>query len=205
MLCVLPWLPLCAQQSPPAPSSSSRQKSQPVRSLPDPGTLVDGLYRSRYFAFTYKLPYGWVDRTDRMQADSEPGRSQVLLAAFERPPEASADSINSGVVIAIESVDSYPGLKSAAQYFGPLGELTTAKGFKAAGEPYQTEVGSRTLVREDFKKELGDLAMYQSSLVVLARNYVASFTFIAGSEDEVEKLVANLHFDGSGKAPRATP
>jgi hypothetical protein len=183
-------------------SSSSRSKSKSAVHVasPDPGTVADGVYRNRFFGFAYKLPYGWVDRTDRMQDDSEPGKSRVLLAAFEHPPEASTESINSAVVIATESVDSYPGIQSAVQYFGPLTELTTSKGFTVINGPHDTEIGTTTLARADFKREIGSLTMYQSSLVILARGHIASFTFIGDSQENVEKLVSSLTF-GSQVAP----
>ena len=137
-------------QQPAAPvpgSSTSRPKSKTLvkATSPDAGAVADGVYRNRFFGFAYQLPYGWVDRTDRMQDDSEPGKSQVLLAVFEHPPEASAETINSAVVLASESAESYPGLKSAAEYFGPLTELTTSKGFKAVNEPHESAVGTKRL------------------------------------------------------------
>jgi hypothetical protein len=55
-------------------------------------------------------------------------------------------------------------------------------------------VGTKHLVRGDFSKETGKLIMYQASLVVLEKRYIVSFTFIAGSEDEVEQLIENLSF-----------
>jgi hypothetical protein len=36
--------------------------------------------------------------------------------------------------------------------------------------------------------------MWQSTLVVLVRGYAVSFTFIGGTEDEVEELVEGLRF-----------
>jgi hypothetical protein len=57
-------------------------------------------------------------------------------------------------------------------------------------------------VRADFKREIGSLTMYQSSLAILAKGYLASFTFIGGSEDEVEKLVSSLRFEGSGETAK---
>ena len=175
-------------------SSRSKSKSASKVALPDAGTVAEGVYRNRFFGFAYKLPYGWVDRTDRMQGDNEPGKSQVLLAAFEHPPEASTESINSAVVIATESADSYPGIKSAAQYFGPLTELTISKGFKVINEPHDMEIGTKTLARADYKREIGSLTMYQTSLVILAKGQIASFTFIGDSPEDVEKLVSNLSF-----------
>jgi uncharacterized protein (DUF2147 family) len=169
------------------------------------------LYRNPTFAFRFQIPYGWVDRTKEMQAGNEAGRAEVLLAVFERPPQATGDTINSAVVIASESAASYPGLKKAEDYLGPLTELATSKGFKAEGEPYALEVESRQLLRADFTKPLSGktssvetsndkLTMRQCTLVLLAKGQVVSFTFIAGSEEELDDLMDGLHF-GPAKSP----
>lgn len=161
--------------------------------------MNDGVYRNPFFGFSYKAPYGWVDRTQDMQEGSEPGKSMVLLAMFERPPQAAGDTVNSAVIIAAETVASYPGLKTAADYFEPLSELTTSKGFKAVNEPYEYSVGAKWLVRGDFSKEMGKLTMRQTSLVALQKSYVLSFSFVAGSSEEVDQLIEKLVF----AAPRA--
>jgi hypothetical protein len=130
-----------------------------------------------------------------MQEGNDPGKAELLLAVFERPPEATGDTVNSAVVIASESAASYPGLKKAEDYLGPLTELATAKGFKADGEPYALEVEGRQLLRADFIKPIGDkLTMRQCTLVLLAKGQIVSFTFIAGSEDELDDLMDGLHF-----------
>jgi hypothetical protein len=134
-----------------------------------------------------------------MQDDSnDPAKSQLLLAVFEHPPEVTGDSVNSAVIIAAESVSSYPGLKTAADYMGPLTELTTSKGFKVTQEPYEYPVGTKTLVRSDFVKELGRLTMHQSSIVLLEKKFVVSFTFIGESDDEVDGLIDRLSVNNVG-------
>ena len=174
------------------------------------------LYRNPTFAFRFQIPYGWVDRTKEMQEGNEAGKAEVLLAVFERPPQATGDTINSAVVIASESAASYPGLKKAEDYLGPLTELANSKGFKAEGEPYALEVESRQLLRADFTKPLSGktssvetssvetsndkLTMRQCTLVLLAKGRVVSFTFIAGSEAELDDLMDGLHF-GPAKSP----
>ncbi len=172
-----------------------------------------GLYRNPAFGFTCKIPAGWVLRTEEMnrqqgedeKADagkkaSDAGR--VLLAAFSRPPEARAEDVNASILIAAESATAYPGLKEAAQYFGPVTEVAKAQAFEVVEEPYEFVIGSKTVVRGDFKKDVGSRVMRQSTLVVLARGYALSFTFIGGTEDEVEELVQGLSF---GVPPRPRP
>lgn len=199
-----------------------------VPSASKTGGLSDDaqLYRNNTFGFRYRVPYGWVDRSKEMQENDEAGRAQVLLAAFERPPEAIGDSINSAVVIAFESAASYPGLKRDEDYVGPLTDLATAQGFQSEGEPYALQIDSRKLLRVDFAKKFevatkdgksndarssdvekdglktsnDKLTMRQCSLVWLARGEIVSFTFIAGSADEIDDLVERLHFV-SAKSP----
>jgi len=133
-----------------------------------------------------------LDRTAEGGCPHACGR--VLLAAFSRPPEARAEDVNSSILIAAESAASYPGLKDAAQYFGPVTEVATAQGFESLGEPYEFEVGAKTVARADYQKNVGTRVMRQSTLVVLARGYAVSFTFIGGTEDEVEELLAGFSF-----------
>jgi len=205
---LVPWvlcLTLTGQAQPKtAPAATPTAKSAAHNEDPQ-------LYRNPTFAFRFQIPYGWVDRTQEMQAGNEAGKAEVLLAVFERPPQATGDTINSAVVIASESAASYPGLKKAEDYLGPLTELATSKGFKAEGEPYALEVESRQLLRADFTKPLSGktssvetsndkLTMRQCTLVLLAKGQVVSFTFIAGSEDVLDDLMDGLHF-GPAKSP----
>jgi hypothetical protein len=178
---------------------------QPIAPSPSPANAkaaasdAEDVYRNTTFGFNYKIPFGWVNRTKEMSQDSSPDsndskKSILLLAMFEHPPEASGDSVNSAIVVAAEEVASYPGLRSAEQYFGPLTELTKSKGLTVVNEPYEFRLGEMQLVRGDFSKPLGNLTMYQSTLVVIEKGYVVSFTFIGGSEDEADQLVEGLTF-----------
>ena len=177
-------------------AQTSSSKSKPHgKSTSAPRETAETLYRNPEFTFAYKIPYAWVDRTKDMQDDStDPAKSRLLLAVFERPPQVTGDTVNSAVVVTAESADSYPGLKTAADYMGPLAELTTGKGFTADGGPYEYPIGATTLVRGDFTRTVGSLAMHQSSLVMLRKGYVVSFTFIAGSDDELDELIEKLSF-----------
>jgi len=193
-------------------SSSSSSLSKPaakaapaVASPLDSGTISGGLYRNRAFGFTCRIPAGWVLRTEEMNArDDETANAdkaassaktgRVLLAAFSRPPEARAEDVNGSIVITAESVAAHPGLTEAAQYFGPVAEAAKAQGSEMDDDPYEFVVGTKKLVRGDFQKDVGSRVIHQSTLVVLARGYAISFTFIGGTEDEVEELVGELGF-----------
>ena len=189
-----------------AMAAAQTQRKPAARPQPKPPEDAQ-LYRNTTFSFRYQIPYGWVDRTKNLRekaATEKPegevransaAKGEVLLAVFERPPEATGETINSAVVIATESAAAYPGLKRAEDYLGPLTELATTKGFKAAGDPSVVEIDARRLVSADFTKPLTDkLTMRQTTLVLLAKGQIVSFTFIAGSDDELNDLIDRLHF-----------
>ncbi len=201
------------------PSSLQKNAGKPGTSTQaemNSGAVTNGVYRNKTFGFSCKIPEGWVLRTEEMNAQDEgapaaadsggppPARTaeggcphacnKVLLAAFSRPPEARGEDVNSSILIAAESAAVYPGLKEAAQYFGPLTEVAKAQGFEADGDPYGYEIGTKTLVRGDFHKNVGTRVMRQSTLVMLEHGYAVSITVIGGTEDEVEELLDGLEF-----------
>lgn len=198
----------------PSSSSSKHAKSSSGRLVPDvdAGTVTNGVYRNRALGLSCKIPAGWVLRTEEMNTREQPdsdrnaaeGKSspqgnteenrggRVLLAAFSRPPEARGEDVNGSLVIAAESVMTYPGLSEAGQYFGPLTEVAKAQGFIVDAEPSEMQIGAKVVVRGDFHKDVGTRVMRQSTLVFLARGYVVSITVIGGTEDEVEELIEGV-------------
>jgi hypothetical protein len=199
----------------------AKKSAAPIDPGSDAGTVTSGLYHNQTLALSCKIPSGWVLRTDEMndrrendrggdeEEQNKPDSAQppastassgrVLLAAFSRPPEARGEDVNSSILIAVESIASYPGLKDAAQYFGPLSEVAKAQGFTEDEEPYESAVGGKTLVRADFHKDIGSRVMHQSTLARLAHGYAISITLIAGTEDEIEELIDGLTFSSTGK------
>jgi hypothetical protein len=186
----------------------------------DPGSVTNNVYWNKTLALSCKIPAGWVLRTDEWNAPEEgkgkeekktkatpaptaqPASSagaKALLAVFSRPPEARAEDVNAAIVIAAESAAAYPGLTEAAQYFFPLTEVTKAQGFIADEDPYAIAIGTKTLIRGDFHKEVGSRVMHQSTLALLSHGYVISITVIGGTDDEVEDLIDGLTFTATGK------
>jgi hypothetical protein len=210
--------------SPPSASGTRKTKSTtPTDSALDDGAITNGVYRNKTLALGCKIPPGWVLRTDEMNAPDDNNKDEnkkeggskeskstpataasskgakVLLAAFSRPPDARAEDVNASIIIAAETAASYPGLQEAAQYFGPLTEVAEANGFTADEAPYDIAIGSKTLVRGDFHKDVGTRVMRQSTLAMLSHGYAISITIIGGTDDEVEDLVDGLTFTAAGK------
>lgn len=196
-------LVLVAQAMPQAPKPTTHSPS-------DCGPLLNQAQRCPEFGFTYTVPFGWVDRTEEMQhldADevaagpaAQSADSQTLLAVFERPPAAPGDTINSAVVIVAESLKQYPGVKTAADYFGAVTEIAEKRRLKVVNEPYGFSAGARHLVRADYSTGGQKITVFQSTLVVIEKGYILSFTFVGGSEDEIGQLIGQLSFTRTAPA-----
>lgn len=205
-------------------SSSAKRVNKSADTPPgsgiDSGAITNGVYRNKALALSCIIPPGWVLRTDEMNARDEqrveaekdkadagqgpppPASAEgakVLLAAFSRPPEAKGEDVNASILIAAERAAAYPGLKEAAQYFGPLIEVAKAQGFTMEEDPYDIAIGNKTLVRGDFHKDSGSRVMRQSTLAMLVRGYAVSITVIGGTDDEVEDLVDGISFSPGAK------
>jgi hypothetical protein len=200
--------------------AGNAQKTAPkaARAVLDCGALAGQELRCPQLGFTYKVPFGWVDRTEDLQSTSEeaqvpPDASQqgakstpqsssgrTLLAVFQRPPEAPGATINSAVIIAAEPASDYPKIKSAGDYFGPLGEIAEQRGLKMDGDPYAFAVGTKQLARGDFTAggDKAPVTVRQTSLVTIEKGYILSFTFVSSSEDEIEDLISGLSFGVRG-------
>lgn len=189
--------------------ATAAQKTAAQRSLPDCGPLASQILRCPKAGFSYKVPFGWVDRTEDMQESASANASKsdknasqgnadqtgkTLLAIFERPPGTSGESVISAVIIAVEERSAYPEVKTAADYFGPLSEIAEQRGFKMDGDSYAFSVGAKQVVRGDFSGGDEKRPIRQTSLVLLEKGYILSLTFLAGSDDEIDSLIENLTF-----------
>jgi len=202
-------------------STDSRTQAKPRTPPASPpkaqacGPIADNTLKCPRFGFTYKVPFGWVDRSNEMQDEipaaspdadrsspAKSAKSETLLAVFERPPGAPGETINSAVIVAAEPLSSYHEIKQPSDYLGPISELAEQRGFKIVNEPYSFSIAAKQLVRGDFSKERGKLTMWQSSLVMIDKGYIVSFTFVAGSEDESQALIGNLSFAANARVKK---
>ena len=190
--------------------AAQKSASGTTASLPDCAPLAGQSLRCPKLGFSYKVPFGWVDRTQYMQEsasaapDKPPAEKETdpqskkagktLLAVFERPPAIPGDDVNSAVLIAVEDRSAYPQVKTAADYFGPLADIAERRGIKLDGSPYSFSTGARQIVRGDFTGGDEKMPIRQSSLVIVEKGYILSFTFLASSDDEIEGLMESLAF-----------
>jgi hypothetical protein len=205
--CFLLCLASALRAQTPAQSPKHADKSA-VDSALDAGAVTDNVYRNKTLGLAYKIPDGWVLRTDEMNAADEktpdPAKSaeagsKVLLAAFSRPPLAKGEDVNSSIVISAQSAAAFPGLKDVAQYFPLVVESAKAQGFIEDEEPYEYSLGTKTLGRADFHRDKGTRVVHESTLAMLSHGYAISIAVTAGTDDEIEELIDALNFPAAVK------
>ena len=196
--------------------NAQKPASKVAHATLDCAALARQELRCSQLGFTYRVPFGWVDRSEEMQLASEETHSdtpradesqqkrersaspasggKTLLAVFQRPPDAPGATINSAVIIAAEPASDYPKVKTAADYLGPLAEIAEQRGLKMDGAAYSFGVGIKQLVRGDFTAGSDKTAVHQTSLVTIEKGYILSFTFVSSSEDEIDDLISSLSF-----------
>jgi hypothetical protein len=186
--------------------SISAVPQPPRKSVPPsskPAESDTSIYRDPAFGFRYRIPYGWVDRTKDLQQGNDSSKGEVLLAVFERPPQATGDTVNSAVVIGAEKLATDSGVKKAEDYLGTLVDLTTSQDFKLDGDPSELEIGPQRMVRADFSKALNDkVTMHQATLLMFSKGQILSLTFVAGSVDAVNDLIEGLSFSSQKSKAR---
>ena len=208
---LVPLLGLCrvvASQDSSAASSSSKSKQkteQHVKSnAPAPAPTDEGLYRNPEFGFTYQVRYGWVDRTEAMQpADNDSSavptaarRLRTSARGRRRRRQLRCDH-RRRECRRLSRPQNRRRLHRPAHRTHHLQRIQ-----RRPRIPTNFLSAPQTLVRGDFTKDRGQLTMYQSSLVMLRKGSIVSFTFIGGSEDEVEELIEKVDFPPvSPKAP----
>ena len=199
-------LPLQTQNSPSGSKSAKATQSEAKNGTTFSGQISNGIYQNVHFGFTCRIPQGWVIETKEF-AEGTPNSqgTHLLLSALQHSPGLPDTSVNSAIIITAEDQTLYPDMVEAADYFGPMTEFIKSKGFQVVREPYQVRVGGEDLDRADFRKDLDQIAIYQSTLVTIERDYILSFTFIAGSQQQVDDLLGGLAFRSHTGPSRSKP
>lgn len=199
-LAALPGI-ILAQDPAPRPASPHSQ-NHTARSVAIDGRIAEGTYQNGFFAFTCKIPDGWIIQTKEFaEGTPDSPATHLLLSVLKHSPGTPDSSVNSAIVITAEDQTLYPDMVEAADYFVPLTEFTKSKGFEVTRKPYLVKIGAMDLDRADFRKDLGHLSMYQSTLVTIERGYVLSFTLIGSSEEEITGLIGGLSFETRTRTP----
>ena len=189
------------------------EASQQVGRYPTPAPSATACTTIPVFGFSYKLPFGWVDRTRQMQDDSADASKSLLLLAILKASGGAGETINSAVVIAAERPSAYSGMKTAADEFGQIGTHHSQR-FPGKRPAHDFHSGPAIWCAAISANRAAPSPCARAPWSCWKRVTV-SFTFIGGSEDEISELIEKLSSERGSPAlpcvnrnlhlPRATP
>ena len=194
-------------------------------SAPNNGQLQDGVYYNRFFSFGFTPPKDWVihDQSvnDRIyeRSKEEAAKTGTLtqakntypLLTVTRHPRGTPVKVNSGIFVAAEKIDFWPGNPGAKEYLLSLREAKAKRGINATlKEPAEFRVGGFQFLRDDYSGEVNGIAMRQSIFVTIKRGFAVIFSFTGEDEKSVAEMAEALNTllplgRGGNIGPPATP
>src|SRR5216110_2734777 len=81
------WLSAAAAQG--AAQNKPRESTVPAPKEQACGPISDGVLKCPRFGFNYKIPFGWVDRTEDMQGGSEPSSESTTKSEADKSASPS--------------------------------------------------------------------------------------------------------------------
>jgi hypothetical protein len=160
--------------------------AQEAATEPDNGYLSDGVYVSRFFAFSYKIPQGLIPQggrpTEHPIDPSKPSAKHfsLLMAAKLTTPYQN-------VAIQAESAARF---KDGADYLEKLAPVHARVGVTELNSPEKKNIAGENFFRQDFYSAKG--SFYQTHVCSVFKGYVLDFVLSASNRADIEQLFNSL-------------
>jgi hypothetical protein len=189
--------------NPPAQNQSESRSSDPATThlvQVDSGSVIDNLYRSDFFGFTYLFPKGWSvqgevtkkylmdvgralvtggDPTKTAVMDISEKRSHQLLTVFEHPVGTPVP-FNPGLIVMTEDVSFAPGIQKGSDYLlnVKMGVEKRHPELKILREPTEQSFGGKSFFRMDVSFEISTGAtVFESYSSTILNGNALTFIF----------------------------
>ena len=148
---------------------------------PKAGAFSADLYTNVYFGFNVKVPAKW---NVTWVAQAGPCGKQCMLLDVRDPGYVKNKQL---LQISAEQEKG-----SSTTHESAAGAFLVQAGAKRVAESKQLTAGGITLFRTDYRSSLADGDLYQSMLVLPAKDYAAVFTFAAANRRDLDLMVADF-------------
>jgi hypothetical protein len=149
---------------------------------PDDGTIVNGVYVSKYFDLSYPLPPGWT----KGLAGPRPSHSGYYVLSTLVPEN------DQRAVILLAAQDTFfgaPALRDALTMATEIDRtMSKIEGMIIDRPPSDVTIAGRAFTRIDFS----GVGLFRSALITLIRCHLVSFNITANSPDLLATLVLSL-------------
>jgi len=205
--------------NPPAQNQSESRSSDPATThlvQVDSGSVIDNLYRSDFFGFTYLFPKGWSvqgevtkkylmdvgralvtggDPTKTAVMDISEKRSHQLLTVFEHPVGTPVP-FNPGLIVMTEDVSFAPGIQKGSDYLlnVKMGVEKRHPELKILREPTEQSFGGKSFFRMDVSFEISTGAtVFESYSSTILNGNALTFIFFGEKPERLQSLSDTLN------------
>jgi hypothetical protein len=183
-------------------------------STPDDSSVNDGVYKSRFFHFSFTFPKGWVVHGEatkerirevgkekitssggltEAEADRVLKNTYQLLTVFQHPLGTPGIEVNPSIQVVAEDVRHAPGItdgRTYLLYIRPM--LTKAGGQFIQEQPDEIRVAGRQFFRQDYRMTVNNVSLQQALIVGFDTGYVLAFIFTSRDQAGVEEMLKSL-------------
>jgi TonB family protein len=183
---------------------------------PDSGSVVDNLYTSDYFGFSYEFPKGWSvqgevtkkyimevekaivsggDPTKKAVADVSEEHTHHLLMVSQYP-FGTPVKFNSNIIVAAEDISYAPGIQKGSDYLELIKTSVARRHpeLKVLNEPTDSTFGGRVFSHLDVSYEnTTGKVIYQTSACTMDRGQALTFIFTSQDPEILKTLVDTLN------------
>lgn len=145
---------------------------------PKAGAYSESLYTNVFFGFNFKVPPKW--NITFVAQDGPCGNECVLLDARHPGYPKSMQMLQ----VTAEALKPQATVREAS-----AGTSLVQMGAKKVTEPKELSVNGTTFYRTDYRSQLANSDLFQTLIVMPAKDYAAVFTFAATSRKDLEGLL----------------
>jgi hypothetical protein len=186
-------------------ASQGNQPNMPANSGVSRGSTVNAgsttggkSYHSDYFDFTYSLPDGFVDGTEKyrervlMLPGVHPNPDTFILFHGDERPAPSADP-TAGVTVMADRLSQYPKGATEKDYLHHFVTRTVKdNGGDLIREGEEIDVSGQKFFRADYKVNGHPMSGYQTVMLTFQRGFALSWTFIAPTKAGIDAVVSSM-------------
>jgi hypothetical protein len=154
--------------------------------LPEGGSIVENIYRNRYFGLTYSLPAGWYEKT----SGPPPSDRGYYVLSQLRPTDAIKNNVRGSILVAAQ--DLFFPLIPAGNTM-ELIQYTKShlmSEYQVERPPTEIKIAGRSFVRFDYTAPVAGI--HWSVLATQIRCHTVEFIFTSRDDKLIESLVSGM-------------
>lgn len=197
-LCVLLYIPAVAHSQGMTQQDKTAHSEMSWKPRVESGSMDGRSYHSDYFNFTYSLPDGFTEGTERYrqgilkQTGIPQSNDTFILFHADRQLTPSGEPTG-GITIMADRMAGYPKGATEKDYLHHMvTQAMEKKGDNLLDEGNEVDVSGRKFFRADYRTNGHPLSGYQTVMLTFQKGFALSWSFSAPSKADVELVISSM-------------